>query len=823
MPADSISPSVPDLQRRVDELAAELREASRREAAVAEILQVTNASGGDLAPVFGVILEKAHSQCGVAYGSLQLYDGETMRAVAVHGLAESFAHVLREGYSLGHNHPSHPLIEGGRFVHIPDMAKIDDPLARAAFELSGIRTTLFIPLRRDGTLLGQIVAARREIRPFIDKEITLLESFAAQAVIAMENARLINELREALEQQTATADILHVISQSPTDVQPVLRAVTAGARRFCGATDALVNLRDETDTVVSAHDGPLTASMGLRRPLSRDNLTGRAMLDGLTVHVPDTALLDPKEYAAALAMAREHKWRAAVAVPMLREGVATGAILLRKTAAGAFTPRQIELLETFAAQSVIAIENARLFTDLRESLDQQTATAEVLRVISQSPTDVHPVLKAVVAAARRFCGAEDAAITLREGSEMVMAAHAGGKITSEPKGTRTPLDRSTVRGRSIMDAATVHMPDVLALDPIEYGLAQHIARTLGFRAVLSTPMLRDDGAIGCITLPKTDPVAFTQRQIELLKTFAAQAVIAIENVRLFTELRESLERQTATTEVLETINSSPGDLQPVFEAILAKAMTLCDAAFGTFGTFDGQRLHTVASRGVPEALARYRLSNPPEYGPGTGPARVIAGEAYVHEIDAADSEVYRKGDPNRRAIVELGGARTILNVALRKDDALLGTLSIYRQEVRPFSDNQIALVQGFAAQAVIAMENARLLGELRDRQAELRVTFDNMGDGVAMFDAEPRLAAWNRNFEQIIGVVRGTSCRTPAYADYLRLLAERGEFGDGERRSRSSPAALENTRSRVEARAHARRRDGDRSAQQRRCRAAASS
>ena len=622
MPADATagsSPSVSDLQRRVDELAAELlarttdhEEGLRREAAMAEILRVTNSSGGDLVRVFDAIIEKATRLCSASYGYIWTYDGESARAVAVHGDARFEEWLLqRDPVRPSQHSPLGRVLLSGRLAHVVDATEDEtyrnDPRFRDLVDRAGLRTLLHVPLRKGDTLLGVITVYRRERQPFTDQQIRLLESFAEQAVIAMENARLLDEQREAL--------------------------------------------------------------------------------------------------------------------------------------------------------------------------DRQTATAEVLRVISQSPTDVQPVLKAVVAAARRFCGAEDAAITLREGSEMVMAAHAGGQITSEPKGTRTPLDRSTVRGRSIMDAATVHMPDILALDPTEYGLAQHLARTLGFRAVVSAPMLRDDGAIGCITLPKADPVAFTQRQVELLETFAAQAVIAIENVRLFTELRELLERQTATTEVLQTINSSPGDLQPVFEVILAKAMMLCDAAIGTFDTFDGQRLHTVATRGVPEALARYRLSNPPEYGPGTGPARVIAGEAYVHEIDAADSEVYRKGDPNRRAIVELGGARTILNVALRKDDALVGTLSIYRQEVRPFSDNQIALVQGFAAQAVIAMENARLLGELRDRQAELRVTFDNMGDGVAMFDAEPRLAAWNRNFEQIIGLSEAQLAERPSYADYLRLLAERGEFG----------------------------------------------
>src|SRR4029079_12953473 len=223
----------------------------------------------------------------------------------------------------------------------------------------------------------------------------------------------------------------------------------------------------------------------------------------------------------------------------------------------------------------------------------------------------------------------------------------------------------------------------------------------GARTQLCAALRKNDELLGAFIIWRREVRPFSDKQIALLQNFAAQAVVAMENARLLGELRESLERQIATTGVLETINSSPGDLQPVFDTILAKAMALCDAAFGMFSTFDGQSLNTVASRGVPEAFARFRLSNPPSYGPATGPARLIAGEDYVHDIDAADGEAYRQGDPNRRAIVELGGARTILNVALRKNNVLLGIISIYRQEVRAFSENQIALLQNFAAQAVI--------------------------------------------------------------------------------------------------------------------------
>jgi signal transduction histidine kinase len=350
--------------------------------------------------------------------------------------------------------------------------------------------------------------------------------------------------------------------------------------------------------------------------------------------------------------------------------------------------------------------------ELTESLEQQTATAEILRVISSSPTDVKPVVDVVAAAARRFCGAEDALICLREGNESVVTAHDG--VLTASMGLRLPVNRNDLVGRCMTDRYTVHVPDIGVVDPVEFADAVARSREHGWRAAAAAPMLREGVAAGGILLRKTKPGAFTQRQIDLLETFAAQAVIAIENVRLFTELRESLDQQTATAEILGIINSSPGNVTPVFDAILEKAMLLCDAAFGLFNTYDGKRFHTATTRGVPAEFAEYRRANPADYGPGSSPAQIIDGAPYVHTIDAAAGEAYRAGEPNRRALVDLGGARSLLVMSLRKDDALLGMIGLYRQEVRPFTDKQIVLLQGFAAQAVIAMENARLLTEQRE-------------------------------------------------------------------------------------------------------------
>jgi len=680
----------------------------------------------------------------------------------------------------------------GRVVHVAD-ASADPDYAYPETIAAGIRTGLGVPLLREGAVLGSINLSRKRVEPYTERQIELVRTFADQAVIAMENARLLGELQartrdleESLEYQTATSDVLNVISRSTADVQPVLDTVAETAARLCGADSVTIWTR-EGEVYRAASSSYMTTEPKLWAALhqrtivpGRQNIAARVALEGRVVHVADI-LADP-DYAWPEAVATGR--RTYLGVPLLRDSEPIGIIVLARKRVEPFTERQIELVRTFADQAVIAMENARLLgelqartRDLEESLEYQTATSDVLNVISRSTADVQPVLDTLIKTAARLCGADGGGITIREGEIYRFVASSYSAADPEDWAAlrqRTIVPgRDTVAGRVALEGRVVHVGDILA-DP-EYAVRETIAA--GRRTLLGVPLLREGTVLGTINLTRKQVEPYTERQIELVRTFADQAVIAIENARLLTELRESLEQQTATAEVLQVINSSPGELQPVFEAMLERAMHLCGAAFGGLGTWQEERFGFVAVRG-PEPLMEYIANNEVSLGSRDGFSRLASGEGYVQFADISTSELYQSGEPYTRALVDLCGGRTTLSVPLAKDGSVPGVLAFFRQEVRPFTDKEIAIVKNFAAQAVIAMENARLLSEIRQTQAELRVTFDNMGDGVAMFDAEQRLAAWNRNFQQILDLPDTLLAERPSLADYLRHLATHGEYGE---------------------------------------------
>src|SRR5262249_27207482 len=370
--------------------------------------------------------------------------------------------------------------------------------------------------------IGAILILRGEIRPFTEKQIALLKIFADQAVIAIENVRLFKEiqernaeLREALEHQTATAEVLGIISRSPTDVQPVLDAIVESAARVCGIDDVLLRLHEGELRVPRAHFGPIPIPSA-RAEISIDEPQVHWMREHGTLHIPDVRAQTDFPNLGVVG-----RLRSFLSVPLRQKGDLIGTLTARRTEVRPFTPPQIKLLETFANQAVIAIENVRLFQELKESLEQQTATSEILGVIASSPTDIQPVLNVVAENAARVCGATDAIIFRIEGDVLQLAASYG----TTPRGLERglPLSRGTVSGRAVIDRETIHVHDVAAELETEFRESKPFQQLVGFRTVLATPLLREGVPIGVIFIRRLEVCPFTEKQIALLKTFANQA------------------------------------------------------------------------------------------------------------------------------------------------------------------------------------------------------------------------------------------------------------------------------------------------------------
>jgi signal transduction histidine kinase/CheY-like chemotaxis protein len=731
------------LRYEVEARNRELTEALEQQMATGEILRVISSSPTDVQPVFDTIAQSASRLCNGMYAIVTRFDGELIHLVAQYNPRPGASAATTRQFPRrpGPDLPSARAILERAIVHMPDVEE-DLEVSREAARDVGARSFLAVPMLRGGLPIGTIGVSRSDAGPFPPDQIELVKVFADQAVIAIENVRLFQELEarnrdltEALEQQTATGEILRVISRSPTDVQPVFDTIVRSAARLCEAYDAAVLTKEGDRLHVGAHHGPIPIDF-TSRPIDREWATGRSVVDRKPVHVRDLSEAG-NEFPGGHLLALRLGHRAILSVPLLREHEAIGAVTIRRTEARSFSEKQIALLQTFADQAVIAIENVRLFKelearnrDLTEALEQQTATSEILRVISSSPTDVQPVFDTIVESVVQLCDGLSGFVYRFDGDLIHLVAHHRSVTSVGLKAVArrypAPPSRTSVITQAILDRVVIHVRD-FEDDPGVSSASREMARALGHRSLLAVPMLREGIPIGAIAVGRRDPQGgtrpFSDREIALVKTFADQAVIAIENVRLLTELQARTRELTRSVEELRALGevgravSATLEVETVLQTVVSRASQLVAADAGSIFEYNEatQEFRLRATHGYEPELVAVLEAMPIRMGEG-----VIGRSAERREPmqvpDIAKEGAYQS---RFRDILLRMGYRALLAVPLVREDHVIGALSVNRKAPGEFPPEAIEVPRTFATQSALAIQNARLFREVQEKGREL--------------------------------------------------------------------------------------------------------
>ncbi len=734
-------------QREAAQHVADAKATQAAQQATADVLRLIGRSAADTGPVFDKILES----CERLFSSMSItlflvnnagqVEFERMHWTAA-GRAQ-FGEAATAAITAG-TRAMYPVPLAGTLAELVFVRGdvldfhdlVDNPKApayvRAGMQRIGVDCSMLTaPLLWEGRGIGtlgvsrDIGAAFSESEGFSPSEHALLKTFADQAAIAIQNARLFNETQEALERQTATAEILRVISNSPTDATPVFDAIAEHARVLCGALMGFTTRFDgELLHVIGYHGTSAQAEAAMRAAFpvkpSPGTLNGRCILERVPVQIPDLQL-DPAYQVKNVVQAGG--WRSGLAIPMIQGSKAIGVIGVGRAEPGEFPQKMVTLLQTFADQAVIAIENVRLFNETQEALEQQTATAEVLRVISASPTSVQPVFEAICTSAMSlFDGLNVVFILVRPDGLMHVEAVAGELLSVQGANIRSlfpvPLDTTTLMGRTMLEKRVLSVPDVQAVGmPAR---ARELGQAFGYHSIMAAPMLRDGQPIGAIGVIRAEAGGFAPKQQALLGTFADQAVIAIENVRLFNETKEALERQTATAEVLQVISGSMADAKPVFERILVCTEELFDAdIMGVYLVGDDGMVHQGALRGmyVDRLTPLFPIALE-----GSATAQAIARGHVVSYPDVLHGADVPQG--LRRLAQGLGVNYALAQAPMMWEGRGIGAINVARVDMRPFTEKESALLETFARQAVIAIQNARLFNETQEALGRQTATAD---------------------------------------------------------------------------------------------------